>query len=139
MTPDQADGAGGIDLGARAAFDLAGPLPAGRVAIEASAGTGKTYTITGLIVRYLANGDVGVDELLVVTFTRAAVNELRDRTRSMLRRAVAVVNGEPVPAADPWMSTLAEGGDAVVTRRRRRLQLVRAVGRRPVAAGMVRP
>lgn len=102
-------------------FDLAGPLPSGRVAIEASAGTGKTYTITGLIVRYLANGDVGVDELLVVTFTRAAVNELRDRTRSLLRRAVAVVGGEPVPASDPWLSTLLEGGEVAVAGRLRRL------------------
>ena len=35
-------------------FDLTGPLPTGRTVIEASAGTGKTYSISGLVVRYVA-------------------------------------------------------------------------------------
>ena len=60
-------------------FSLIGPLPTtGRVAIEASAGTGKTYTLAGLVVRYVAEAKVSVEELLIVTFTRAAAAELRD-------------------------------------------------------------
>ena len=50
-------------------FDLTGPLPTGRTVIEASAGTGKTYSISGLVVRYLAEEAVSIDQLLVVTFT----------------------------------------------------------------------
>lgn len=39
-------------------FDLLGPLPAERstVVLEASAGTGKTFTLAGLVTRYLAEG-----------------------------------------------------------------------------------
>ncbi len=52
--------------------------------IEASAGTGKTFTITGLYVRLILEMDCRVDGLLVVTFTNAATAELRERTRSCL-------------------------------------------------------
>ncbi|CAN5834830.1 exodeoxyribonuclease V subunit beta [soil metagenome] len=90
------------------AFDLAGPLPTGRTVIEASAGTGKTYTITALIVRAVAEDVVKMDELLVVTFTRAAVNELRDRTRTAMRRALAELDGTLKPAQEPWMRVLAD-------------------------------
>ncbi|MEI8241181.1 MAG: UvrD-helicase domain-containing protein, partial [Actinomycetota bacterium] len=52
-------------------FDLAGPLPTGRLVIEASAGTGKTYSLSALVVRHIAEAGRTPDELLVVTFTRA--------------------------------------------------------------------
>ena len=58
--------------------------------IEASAGTGKTYTITALYLRLLlGQGDIsdtplGTDQILVVTFTEAATEELRDRIRSRI-------------------------------------------------------
>ena len=41
------------------AFDLCGPLPPGTTVLEASAGTGKTYTIAALAARYLAEGVPG--------------------------------------------------------------------------------
>jgi exodeoxyribonuclease V beta subunit len=67
------------------------PLQGERL-IEASAGTGKTYTIAGLYLRLLLehggkNGHgraLTVDEILVVTFTEAATAELRDRIRSRI-------------------------------------------------------
>jgi len=65
-------------------FDLAGPLPHGRLAIEASAGTGKTFTLSTLAARYVAEDGVPISELLVVTFTRAAAAELKDRVRVRL-------------------------------------------------------
>jgi exodeoxyribonuclease V beta subunit len=68
-------------------FDVAGALPAGRAAIEASAGTGKTYTLAALAARYVAEHSVDVGELLIVTFTRAAAAELRDRVRHRLATA----------------------------------------------------
>ncbi|RLV58988.1 exodeoxyribonuclease V subunit beta [Parashewanella curva] len=63
----------------------------GRRLIEASAGTGKTYTISGLYLRLLL-GHGGVtpltcEQILVVTFTNAATQELRDRVRNRIRLA----------------------------------------------------
>ena len=51
--------------------------------LEASAGTGKTYTIAALAARYVAEG-TPLDRLLLVTFTRMATGELRDRVRERL-------------------------------------------------------
>jgi len=51
--------------------------------IEASAGTGKTYTIANLFIRYILDG-TGCSEILVVTFTNAATEELKGRIRSRL-------------------------------------------------------
>lgn len=56
--------------------------------IEASAGTGKTYTISGLFLRLLLERQLAVHEILVVTFTEAATEELRDRIRRMVRQAL---------------------------------------------------
>ena len=51
--------------------------------IEASAGTGKTYTLANLYLRHIIAGrEVG--EVLVVTFTTAATDELRGRIRARL-------------------------------------------------------
>ncbi len=52
--------------------------------IEASAGTGKTYTLAELYCRLLLERDLTVDQVLVVTYTRAATEELRERLRQKL-------------------------------------------------------
>lgn len=71
------------------------PLHGNRL-IEASAGTGKTYTIANLYLRsILGHGDdnskhcqpLTVDQILVVTFTEAATAELRDRIRKKIHQA----------------------------------------------------
>ena len=63
--------------------------------IEASAGTGKTYTIEGLFLRLILERQLQVDQILVVTFTKAATEELKDRIRSKLLQAEkAFTNGE---------------------------------------------
>ena len=68
------------------------PLHGSRL-IEASAGTGKTFTIAGLYLRLLlghgSNGTrhaspLTVDQILVVTFTEAATAELKDRIRARI-------------------------------------------------------
>ena len=52
--------------------------------IEASAGTGKTFTLEGLYIRLLLEKEFTPDQILVVTFTRAATEELKDRIRKKL-------------------------------------------------------
>ncbi|MBS0568998.1 MAG: UvrD-helicase domain-containing protein [Proteobacteria bacterium] len=58
-----------------------------RVLIQASAGTGKTWTIGALYLRLLLEREVTVDKILVVTFTDAAAQELRQRLRTRLADA----------------------------------------------------
>ena len=58
--------------------------------IEASAGTGKTYTISGLVLRLVLEYELGIDRTPVVTYTEAAAAELRQRIRSRLSQARAV-------------------------------------------------
>ena len=68
-------------------FDLLNSPLKGTNLVEASAGTGKTYTIAGLFLRLLLENNLSVDEILVVTFTEAATGELKDRIRDKLRKA----------------------------------------------------
>jgi len=88
------------------------PLQGQRL-IEASAGTGKTFTIAALYVRLvLGHGDQNTGfgrsllpyEILVVTFTNAATRELRDRIRSRLADAARVFRGQAQP--DPFLQQL---------------------------------
>ena len=66
----------------------------GRRLIEASAGTGKTYTISGLYLRLLLERKLAVTEILVVTFTEAATQELRGRIRQRLFDALRWLEGK---------------------------------------------
>ncbi len=74
--------------------------------IEASAGTGKTYAITALFVRLVVERNLDVSQILVVTFTRAATDELRDRIRAGLRTALRAIAGS-APAPDPFYAQFA--------------------------------
>ena len=60
-------------------FDITENPLEGTNLIEASAGTGKTYTISGLFLRLILEKKINVDQILVVTFTEAATAELEDR------------------------------------------------------------
>ena len=55
------------------------PLEPGRYLIEASAGTGKTFTIANLVRRLVTEKNIPMSRLLVTTFTNAAAAELKDR------------------------------------------------------------
>nr|WP_218852158.1 UvrD-helicase domain-containing protein [Nocardioides panaciterrulae] len=59
-------------------------MPTGTTLLEASAGTGKTWTIGALVARYVAEGHARLEQMLVVTFGRAASQELRERVRAQL-------------------------------------------------------
>ena len=70
------------------AFDLLTSPLQGTNLIEAGAGTGKTQTITGLLLRLILEKRLPVKEILVVTYTVAATEELRDRIRRRIREAL---------------------------------------------------
>ncbi|MFW5878206.1 MAG: UvrD-helicase domain-containing protein, partial [Myxococcota bacterium] len=58
----------------------------GHAVIEASAGTGKTFTLEHAVVDLIVTGRAEVDQILVVTFTDAATRELRARVRNLIRK-----------------------------------------------------
>ena len=65
-------------------FDvLAHPL-GGTHLVEASAGTGKTFSITTLVVRTLLETALSIERILVVSFTRASAADLRGRVRERI-------------------------------------------------------
>lgn len=61
--------------------------------LEASAGTGKTYSIQTLYLRLVLVEGLTVQQILVVTFTKDATKELRDRLQRILREALDYLNG----------------------------------------------
>jgi exodeoxyribonuclease V beta subunit len=82
------------------------PLKRGTSLIEASAGTGKTYAITALFVRLIVEENLSVREILVVTYTVAATEELRHRVRQAL---VQALQGFASGASDvPFLQTLVD-------------------------------
>ena len=106
------------------AFDIRDPLPAGGVTVlEASAGTGKTFTVGALVTRYVAEGVATLDQLLVVTFGRAASQELRERVREQLVDAQrALADPAAAGSSDNEVIALLAAGDAdTVAARRHRL------------------
>lgn len=77
-------------------FRIDGQLPQpGMHLIEASAGTGKTYALSGLVARYVAEQGVPIDQILLVTFSKAAAAELRERVRARLADVLAGLEHRP--------------------------------------------
>lgn len=56
--------------------------------IAAAAGSGKTKTLTERVIKLVEEGSCDVDEMLIVTFTRAAAQEMRTRIQSALTRRI---------------------------------------------------
>lgn len=69
------------------------PLNPGSCLIEASAGTGKTFSIAFLVLRLVVEKALPIEQILVVTFTDAATQELRERVRQRLVEAKNALNG----------------------------------------------
>lgn len=74
--------------------------------IEASAGTGKTYTITSLVLRYLTEWELPISQVLAVTFTNAATAELKERIGERINQALRVVLGHADAGGDPVFTKL---------------------------------
>jgi exodeoxyribonuclease V beta subunit len=95
-------------------FDIAGPLPEiGTTVLEASAGTGKTYAVAALATRFVAEAVAPLDELLVITFSRAATQELRDRVRDMFVRAADALADPALRNGDDLFTALASDVDGL--------------------------
>src|SRR5690606_20776418 len=89
-----AEGAGDRRGGGRMnGLDLHDSPFAGRSLIEASAGTGKTWTLTALYARLLLERQLSVGQILVVTYTTAATAERRERIRARLAELLALYEG----------------------------------------------
>ena len=101
---------------------LTAPLD-GRLLVEASAGTGKTYTLTTLAARLVVEAGHSIESLLIVTFTVAATGELRTRiwqtlyaARDAVRDAAADANDQARALAAHWRRAGIKDADARLTR-----------------------
>ncbi len=94
--------------------------------IEASAGTGKTYSIAILVLRLIVERNIELKEVLMVTFTKAAVAELETRIRRFVRDGYNHIIGQP--ASDSNIQEVLEsavkafGKDEVIVRLKRARQ-----------------
>ncbi|MEO0557175.1 MAG: UvrD-helicase domain-containing protein [Bacteroidota bacterium] len=119
------------------------PIQPGITLVEASAGTGKTYALTELVLRLVLDpearqldGPDGLPDLrrlLVVTFTVAATEELKTRIRRALRLALAAFErretAETAPAlVQPFLERYGEAPERAVRRLRRALALAGEAG-----------
>jgi len=78
--------------------------------VQASAGTGKTYTITTYFVRAILEQDLKPEQILVLTYTKAATAELRVRTRERILEAIRLLD-EPSRGADVLDSVMSDAVD----------------------------
>lgn len=105
--------------------------PGGRSLIEASAGTGKTWTISVLYLRLLLEQRLSPKQIVVTTFTDAAAQELRERIRERLLWAARLADGSAPAALQPtadeaWLRARWSGDAAAARADLHRLRLALA-------------
>jgi exodeoxyribonuclease V beta subunit len=84
-------------------FDISANQPFSlnqHVSIQASAGTGKTYSLTTVVARLVAEQGLRADQLLLMTFTNEATAELKQSTRTRCIEALQALRG--VISAPSW-------------------------------------
>jgi exodeoxyribonuclease V beta subunit len=96
--------------------------------LRASAGTGKTYSIQTLYLRLILVEGLTVQQILVVTFTKDATKELRDRLQHVLREALDLLAqtgaaGAKVEARTQMLVDMAQSRDGGAAEARKRLQV----------------
>lgn len=92
------------------------------LALDASAGTGKTHTLTTIALRLIAEGRVTIEQLLIVTFTNAATAELKVRLLTVLRQALNTLNGVDSALDDVTANWLWDTNEATRVLRQTRIQ-----------------
>lgn len=95
-----------------APYDPAEGVGKGRTVIEASAGTGKTFTIAAAVTRLVALDGVPLEQILVVTFTRAATAELRSRVRRRMVETMETLRHPGMHPVDDHMRALHQAAAA---------------------------
>src|SRR5215217_8351216 len=105
-------------------FNLLDPLPAEKstTVLEASAGTGKTFTLAGLVTRYVAEGAATLDQMLLITFGRAASQELRERVREQIVHALKAFDDPSVVGDNQVVEHLLAGSEDERATRQRNLR-----------------
>ena len=98
----------------------AADLAPGTWLLEASAGTGKTYTIVGIVLRLIVEQGIPIERFVLMTFTRAATAELRERLRLGLHGALAAIVDDS-DVDDAFLAALASRHRGDETARRRLL------------------
>ena len=78
----------------------------GRHLIEASAGTGKTYNITRIYLRLLLERELKVEDILLMTFTKDATQELRSRIDTVIRDALT--NWQTLCESDSYFKAISK-------------------------------
>lgn len=82
-------------------FSITTPIVPGMTVLEASAGTGKTYAISALATKFIAEGTSKLSEILLITFSRSATAELRSRVRDKIERSTACLRAALSNPAHP--------------------------------------
>ncbi len=93
--------------------------------IEASAGTGKTFSVALLVVRLIVEKGIPVGRILMMTFTNAAVAELAERVRLFIRAGLACLEGTDNP--NPALKKLLVTGKNEEEKKTARGRLARAM------------
>jgi exodeoxyribonuclease V beta subunit len=89
--------------------------------LEASAGTGKTFSIQHLVVRLLI-GSIALPEILVVTFTRESTRILKSRIRRNIDDAIAFLTQPDLESIPDYLAHVIEQGEPAATQAKKRLQ-----------------
>ena len=114
-------------------LDLNGPLAQGTLVLEASAGTGKTYALSHRVLREVGEQGRRIDQILVVTFTRAAAAEIRRRIRLRLEEAATALAyrlaGQENGLSDSTLAELIETWSCTENKLQILLNLLRAIDR----------
>ena len=109
-------------------FDLLESPITGRWLIEASAGTGKTYSLEHIVLRLLIEQNIPVERMLLVTFTHAATAELSQRVRNLIMHTAETLERGQAPD-DALLAKLVErwetsiGQDVMTERLRNALEM----------------
>jgi len=105
-------------------FDLLGPFPTPQTTtvLEASAGTGKTFALAGLVTRYIAEGVATLEQMLLITFGKAASQELRERVRGQILAAVVAFDDPSTVGDNQLLAHLLDGTADELRDREQRLR-----------------
>jgi len=88
--------------------------------LEASAGTGKTFSIENLVVRLILEGDepLPINQILLVTFTRMATRDLKIRVRANIERATRLIEEVQAGSLEYLEPFLEDEGQRLLAKRR---------------------